>query len=101
MFCRFGDTLLTARHRADLAGQPYLTKYHQILRQRSVAQAGDHCQQQRQVRAGFRNLHPTNHIDEHILIRHLQTAVTVQHRQQDRQAVLFQTDRHAPRVAHH
>ena len=63
--------VIAARYRANFPGQPHFAKDHQILRQRTVAQAGDHRQQQRQVGAGFRDLHPADHIDEDVLIGHL------------------------------
>ena len=78
MFCRLGDTLLAAGYRTDFPGEAHFAEDHQILRKRSVSQAGDHRQQQRQVCAGLRDFDATDHVNEDVLIRHLQPAVTVQ-----------------------
>lgn len=69
--------------------QPHFAEHHQIVRQRPIAQARNQRHQQRQIGAGLADFHPADHVDEHVLIRHLQPAVPVQHRQQDRQPVLL------------
>ena len=40
----------------------------------------------------------THHVDEHILIRHLQPAVTMQHRQQHGETVVVHPHRHPARI---
>ncbi len=92
------QSLLTGRHWANFAGEPHFTKHHQILRQRLVAEAGNHGQQQGQVSTGLFHLDPANHVDEDILIRHLQAAVTMQHRQQHGETVVIHPHRHPARI---
>ncbi len=93
------QALLAVRHRADLAGQAHFAEGDGVLRQRPVAQAGQHRQQHRQV--GRRLLHAdaADHVDEHVLVVGRHATVPVQHRQQHRQPVLFQAQGDPARVA--
>ena len=99
MLGRLGQTLLATGHRPYFTGKADLAKYHQLLRQGAVAQAGHNRQQHGQVGAGFQHLDPAHHIDKHILVTGLDTAVAMQHRQQHRQAILVHAYRHPARVA--
>ncbi|MOA22104.1 hypothetical protein D3C78_1426430 [compost metagenome] len=81
------EALLAAGHRADLAGQADLAEHQQVVRQRLVAQAGDHRGEQRQVRGGLQHLDPADHVEEHVLVVGGDAAVAVQHGQQHGQAV--------------
>ncbi len=95
---RLLQPLLTGGHGPDLAGQSHLPKDHQILGQGLIPEAGDHGQQQCQIRAGLLDLDPADHVDEDVLIRHLQPAVAMQHRQQHGETVVIHAHRHPARI---
>ncbi|MNC16111.1 hypothetical protein D3C75_639570 [compost metagenome] len=95
---RLLQPLLAGGHGPDLPRQPHLAEHHQILGQGLIPEAGDHGQQQRQIRTGLLDLDPADHVDENILIRHLQATVTMQHRQQHGETVVIHPHRHPARV---
>ena len=98
MFCCLGQSFLPTGHRSNFAGQTHLAKDHPVSRQRSVAQARYHCQEQRQISRGLHDPHTAHHVGKHVLIAHLNASVSVQHREQHRQPVLLKTNRYAPGV---
>ena len=95
----FQNAFLAGRHRADFTGQTHLAEHHQIAGQGSISKAGHDSQQQGQIGTGFQHPHAPHHVGKHVLIAEHQTAVAVQHGQQQGQAILLQTDGDAPRVA--
>ncbi len=94
MLGRLLQPLLAGRHGPDLAGQPHLAEHHQILGQGVIAKTGDHGQQQSQIRTGLLYLDSADHVDEDILIRHLQPAVAMQHCQQHGEPIVIHPHRH-------
>ena len=81
MLSRFSKSLLSARHRANLARQTDLAKYDPISGENLASKTRyDSCKQS-EVGAGLEHLHATNHVGKHILITQLQSCMTMQYRQ--------------------
>ena len=87
------QTLLPALHGSDFASQPHFTESNRLAINRPVFEAGDDCQQKRQIRAGFTHFDTTHHVYKDILICHVQPTVPVQHGQQHGHAILLQAYR--------
>ncbi|KPY35505.1 Uncharacterized protein ALO65_05550 [Pseudomonas syringae pv. papulans] len=94
------EALLPTGHGPDFTRQPHLTEHQQVMRQRTIAQAGHYGCHQGQVGCGFQHLHPTYHVEKHVLVVSGNAAVAVQNSQQHGQTILIQTQRHAARVGH-
>ncbi len=95
----FVDSFLAAGYRADLAGEADFAEDHQVLGQGAVAEGGNDGGQQRKVGTGFVDLDATNHVHEHILVRHMHAAMAVQYGKEHGQPVLVKANRNPSGVA--
>ena len=83
---------------ADFTRQTDFTEGNQIARQRLIAKARYHRHDQWQIGTGLLDLDPTDHVDEHILIRHLHPAMAMHHRQQHGQTIVLGPYRQPTRI---
>ncbi len=99
VFCRLDHPFFTKRNRADLTGKPELTENHGTVLQRVVAITGHNGCHQRKVGRRFSDAYPANDIDKDIAIVTGNAAMTMEHRQQQRQPTLIHPRRDPARVA--
>ncbi len=94
----FPQALFAVMHRADFAGQAYLTEADHAVGRRKVAKTGVQREQHRQVGPGFSDPHAPHHVDEHIVIGQRDAAMAVQYRQHHGQPVVLQAQRYPPGI---
>ena len=87
---RFAQPLLPALHRAHLAGEADFAEHDQLRRQRLVLERRHDRHQHREVRGGLGDAHAAHRVDEHVLVEARDARVAVQHREQQREAVLLE-----------
>ena len=89
---RLAQPFLAARRGPDLAGQPDLAEGDQIARQRPSRRLDRIASITARSAAGLADAHAADGVDEHVLVVRGDAAMAMQHRQQHRQPVAFETD---------
>ena len=92
----FAQAFFAIWHRSDFTRKPDLAEHQTTPIQRAVAIARQYRQDDGKVRAGLGYAHPSDRVDENILFVEGYASVTLQYRDQHRQAIRFQADADAP-----
>ncbi len=96
-FCCLCEALFAERHGPNLAREPELAEHDEILRHRLLRQARDHGQCDGQICRRLADAQAADDVREHVAVARSESAMPVQHREQQPQALRIESLREPPR----
>src|SRR6266545_392763 len=96
---RFGQATLDAGHRTDLAPEPDLAEEQCVRRDGAIMDGGDEGGKDGKVGGWLHQPHATGHIHKYVETAEREPAAPLEHREQQGEAAMIETGRHALRRA--